>query len=284
MEKSLDTPREIVKADNALFRSRSRLKDVLSGRIFMAFASLVDEKDVAENGNFLEYSISAASILDKNTGGDNYKQLREAAYHLVDQKIERRTGKNSFKLYTLFSTIEYKDGIIIGEFHKDLKPFFITALCNFTRLSLKDYLNLQSIYSQKIFGFLKSWDDKPEITIEVEELHRILETPISLKTNFKDFRRRVLEQSYKDITKKTSLKYEYETIRTGRKITSIRFIFSKKISLPVMKKKYDDTVEKKSRQNNKFFIIALDCIKEHGSACTGGHQTEHICDICRRLR
>src|SRR5574344_1571234 len=143
MEKALDTPRDIVKADNALFRSRSRLKDLLSGRIFMAFASLVDENDVAENGNFLEYNIPASSVLDNNMGGDNYKQLRDAAYKLIDQKIERRTGKNSFKLYTLFSTIEYKDGVITGEFHKDLKPFFINAIGYFTRLSLKEYLHLQ---------------------------------------------------------------------------------------------------------------------------------------------
>ena len=74
----------------------------------------------------MKYKIDAASILDGiDAGGNYYNQLREAAYTLIDQKLEQKKHKNHFKVYTLFSTIEYENGIIKGEFHSDLLPFFL---------------------------------------------------------------------------------------------------------------------------------------------------------------
>ena len=121
-------PREIVKADNAFFRVRCKVKNIIATRIVMAFASLVDESDLNEHERFLEYRIDASSILDGiDAGGNYYNQLREAAYTLIDQKLEQRKHKNHFKVYALFSTIEYENGIITGKFHSDLLPFFLNA-------------------------------------------------------------------------------------------------------------------------------------------------------------
>lgn len=277
-------PREIVKANNEFFRARCKIKDVVAGRIFMAFASLVDEKDVKDNDRFVEYKIKASSVLNGiNAGGDNYKQLRDAAYSLIDQKLEKRRSKNSFKVYTLFSSIDYYDGVITGEFHRDLVPFFIGARRFFTRLNLQQYMDLPSIYSQRLFTYLKSWDDKPEVEIILTELHDMLDTPETLK-RYPDFRRFVLEKAHKDITEKTSLNYEWEPIKQGRAVASIRFIFSQKKALPVVKKKRNDAKEKQSQRNNAAAVTAMNCLKERGETCMGGHQKKSICDICLKFR
>ena len=150
-------PREIVKTSNDFVRSRCKIKDVIAGRILMAFASLVEEKDVNNKDNFLEYKISASSVINKiDAGGDYYIQVREAAYTLLDQKLEKKIGKHGFKLYTLFSTIEYNDGIITGKFHHELKTFFLGLKEKFTQFNLMQYMQLPSIYSQKLYAFLKS--------------------------------------------------------------------------------------------------------------------------------
>ena len=175
-------PREIVKANNELFRCKYKIKDVVAGRIFMAFASLVDHDSVKENENFVEYKIKASSVLqDIDAGGGYLKQLEDAAWSLVDHKIKQYKHNNHFALYTLFSKIEYENGIITGQFHKDLIPFFIIAKEKFTKLKLIEYMNLPSIYSQCIFGLLKSWNDKNEFTIKTSELHDILDTPPSFR-------------------------------------------------------------------------------------------------------
>ena len=278
-------PREIIKANNELFRARCKIKDVLAGRIFMAFASLVDEKDVKENERFVEYKITASSVLsDIDAGGYYYKQLRDAAYSLIDQKLEKRRSKNSFKVYTLFSSIDYENGIITGEFHRDLVPFFIAARGVFTRLNLQQYMELPSIYSQKLFGFLKSWDDKPEIIIPLHEIHLMLDTPESLQKDFRNFRIRVLEKAHKDITAKTNLNYEWEPIKQGRAVVAVRFIFGQRRTLPVAKKKADDAKEQQARSNNAAFFSATACLKEYGLGCEGGHQKAAVCEVCRKIR
>lgn len=231
-------PREIVKANNELFRCKYKIKDVLAARIFMAFASLVDHKDVKENQSFVEYRIAADSILPNTCmGGDNYKQLKDAAYSLVDHKIELRISKNEFYFYTLFSKIGYKDGIIIGEFHKDLMPFFLIAKEKFTKVNLTEYVRLPSIYSQSIFVFLKSWSDKEEVIVKISKLHEILDTPQSLRDDFYNFKARVLNKSHKDINEKTSLSYEWEAIKQGRSFSYIRFKFIKNVKVIDVKNK-----------------------------------------------
>lgn len=276
-------PREIVKANNELFRARYKIKDVLAGRIFMAFASLVDEEALSEDGIFLEYTISSSSILNKNKGGDNYKQLKDAANTLVGHRIERKLKKNNFAVYALFSAMKYENGFITGRFDKDLKEFFIAAKGMFTRINFQQYMKLPSIYSQRIFGYLKSWDDKPWIEIELSDLHEMLDTPDTLR-RYPDFRRWVLEKAHKDITAHTSLRYEWEPIKKGRAVVAVRFIFTKKRTLPVAQKKEDDAIEKQRKKNNFLYNKAVNCFKERGGACEGGHQKETVCEVCQKLR
>lgn len=279
-------PQEIVKADNELFRAKYGMKNTLAGRIFMAFASLVDENDVATEGrgNFIRYSIPATSVIgDIDAGGDYYKELKQAAHSLLEQKLFRKIGKNGFQGYTLFATIIYENGIITGEFHQELKPFFLEVKKKFTRLSLNQYLKLPSIYSQQLFGFLQSWHDQPEVEVLVSELHEMLNTPESLRKNFKELRVRVLEKAHKDITALTSLRYEWEPIKKGRAVVAVRFIFAKKRALPVEKKKQDDAKVKQSRATSEAFTTAIACYQERGNECRGGHQKAEVCSLCRHL-
>ena len=275
-------PREIVKADNAFFRVRCKVKNVIATRIVMAFASLVDESDLNENKRFLKYKIDASSIFDGiDAGGNYYNQLREAAYTLIDQKLEQRKHKNHFKVYTLFSTIEYENGSITGEFHSDLLPFFLGLKKQFTRMSLSQYLKLPSIYSQKLFGYLTSWAGTPEVEISVLDLHEMLDTPESLRKNFTELRRWVLEKAHKDITGLTPLRYEWEPVKKGRAVVAVRFIFSRRRALPVSTAKSVEDEEKRCRLVNQRFLRALECAKAKGGDCRTMDNVRIVCKLCR---
>ena len=279
-------PREIVKADNELFRAKYGMKNTLAGRIFMAFASLVDENDIATEGrgNFIRYSIPASSVIgDIDAGGDYYKELKKAAHSLLDQKLFRKIGKNGFQGYTLFATIIYENGIITGEFHQELKPFFLEVKKKFTRLSLNQYLKLPSVYSQQMFGFLQSWHDQPEIEVPVQELHEMLDTPESFRKDFRNFRLRVLEKAHKDITGLTSLRYEWEPIKKGRAVVAVRFIFSRRRALPVAKAKESEAQAQGSARNNRAFNAAVACAERKGQCCTQQDNKPGVCSVCVKL-
>ena len=277
-------PREIVKADNELFRAKYGMKNTLAGRIFMAFASLVDENDVATEGrgNFIRYTIPASSVIgDIKAGGDYYKELKQAAHSLLDQKLFRKIGKNGFQGYTLFATIIYENGLITGEFHQELKPFFLEVKKKFTRMSLKQYLKLPSIYSQQLFGFLQSWHDQPEIEVPVSELHEMLNTPESVRKNFAEFKRRALEKAHKDITGLTSLRYEWEPVKKGRAVVAVRFIFSRRRALPVSTAKAVEDEERRCRLVNQRFLRALECAKGKQGDCRVMDNVRIVCKLCQ---
>lgn len=282
----ISEPREIVKADNGLFRAKYGMKNTLAGRIFMAFASLVDENDVATEGrgNFIRYTIPASSVIGEiDAGGDYYRDLKKAAHSLLDQKLFRKIGKNGFQGYTLFATIIYENGLITGEFHQDLKPFFLEVKRKFTRLSLNQYLKLPSIYSQQLFGFLQSWQDQPEIEVRVPELHEMLDVPESCRKNFKELRRWVLEKAHKDITGLTSLQYEWEPVKKGRAVVAVRFIFSRRRALPVSTEKAVEAQAKSSARNNRIFQAAVACAEKKGQCCTLQDNKPRVCAICVKL-
>lgn len=275
-------PNEIVKADNELFRAKYGMKNTLAGRIFMAFASLVNEKDVATEGrgNFIRYTISASSVIGKiKAGGDYYKELKEAAHSLLDQKLFRKIGKDGFQGYTLFATIIYKDGLITGEFHQDLKPFFL-EIQKFTKLNLNQYMKLPSIYSQQMFGYLQSWHDKPEKEIPLSELHDMLNTTESLRKDFRNFRLRVLEKAHKDILKHTTLRYEWEPIKKGRAVVAVRFIFTPKRIFQVLKQKKEDVRQKEVDKNVAIGKAAVACSQKKNGRCMKQDNKKAVCKYC----
>lgn len=88
---------------------------------------------------------------------------------------------------------------------------------------LKNVINLTSRYSYILFLYLdknryrKSWD------IALSDLKQLLNCIKESYNKFKVFNDRVLKLCFKEINEKTELKYTYEPIRSGRKVTKIRF-------------------------------------------------------------
>lgn len=73
---------------------------------------------------------------------------------------------------------------------------------------------------------MKSWANCPEIVIPLAELHDMLNTPDSLRPDFAQFRRRVLEKAHKDIHAHTSLRFEWEPVKQGRGVVAVKFFFA----------------------------------------------------------
>lgn len=280
----LTLPGEVVKKSNALVRSRINITNIQASRILATLIASIrpDETDFSE-----PYCLEIKDFLS-NDSGKSYAEIRivcrELARSFAELEMEDPIDGSILIESPFFSRLVYKKGKIEALFNHSVKKELLTLRGHFTRYKLIDYLLLPSIYSQRIFEILKSWDDKSEVTITLSSLHEILNTPESLRANFKDFRRRVLEKAHNDITKKTDLYFEWEPIKQGRSVEAIRFIFGQKQAFPVAKKKAGDAIEKRSQQNNTSFLKATSCFKKHGSACDGGHQKPTICELCRKIR
>lgn len=280
--KQLSLPGEIVKKSNALLRCRWSAESVWEPRLVALLAARVRSTDK----EFQVYEIPISEIFDFHAGGKDYKELEKIADSLMSRVLTIYDDDDGWTKYNVFSPCRFhrSRGILEIKFHPDLLPHYLNLKKNFAKYNLMEFLLLPSVYSQRIFEFLKSWGDKSEVIIQIGDLHEMLNTPASSRKNFAELKRYILDKAHKDILKYTNLYYEWEAIKKGRSVSSIRFIFGKKKSLDVSKAKDADAQQKKSKKSNKDFLTAMACRQERGPACEGGRQEENICEICRRFR
>lgn len=214
-------PETIIEARYSLTK---RQNDILD----MVFATI-------ENDNKLEYEIDIYkygqlyNIKDKS---NIYRDLKKAVLSFeskgfaITQKISEKKQNRIY--FSWFSHIYYLDGeskIIVG-----LDPMLKELMLSAKKASfyqIKYPLNFHNIYSKRIYYYLKSYENSNKNGTgwridNLDELRSKLECPKSYN-KFSDFRKYVLTPAYGEINGNSDIKFTYEEIKTGRKVTAIKF-------------------------------------------------------------
>jgi len=116
-----------------------------------------------------------------------------------------------------------KEGILILSLDKGLKPYMLELKEMYTSYKLSNVLSLKSKYSIRIYEILKSNLFKKCIKIELEELKKMVGAKASYLKVYADFKNKVLLQAQKELNANTDINFEFEEIKTGRKVTSLKF-------------------------------------------------------------
>lgn len=283
----LPFPPQYVTKSNALCRAQWSPESILEPRLVALLASKID----ADDEDFKKYDIHVSELLGTGYGGDNARQLRLAAERVVGRTITVREGK-SWSVYGVFSCCKYNHdtGIIAVGFHPDLKPHYLQLkknLVQYTKYDLLEFRALPSLYSQRIFELLKSWKDQPEFSVPINELHKVLNAPISYRKNFKEFRIRVLEKARKDIHKHTSLRFAWKVIKSGRRVEAIQFIFSNRRvgeqQIEAVREKEGKALANAKKRTAAFQEAASCAIKKEG-VCINRDRAKRVCAICDDMK
>jgi len=152
---------------------------------------------------------------------------------------------------SLLSSAEYhKDGKIELEFSPKLKPYLLQLKENFTKYQLENVLSLSSFYAIRIYELCKQYETIKERTIEIKELKEILDIKAKSYSIYNRFKTKVLDIAEREINEKTDINISVEEIKTGRKVTSIKFIIKSKTK-EVKKKNIEKEIEKKIKEQKK---------------------------------
>lgn len=269
-QRQLVIPGPVVKKSNALARASWSVKSVYEPRLVALVASRVrvDDQD------FQDYEIPLSELLGGAVDGRTRQLVAEVVEGLLG-RILTLPRPNGWAKCNVFSWCEYdsKAGCIRARFDPGLKEHYLNLQSHFTQYSLMEFLMLPSTYSQRLFEVLKSWSSLPEAVIDLSDLFQMLDAPASLQ-RYPDFRRFVLEKAHKDITKQTGLRYEWEPIKKGRAVASIRFTFGARSSQASEKKN-----QAKRSTDNALLKKAVACFKSGSCSPRSNKQ----CDICKRL-
>jgi plasmid replication initiation protein len=279
----LPFPPQFVIKSTPLCRARWAADSVLEARIIAHIASRVNPDD----SDALTFDIPASALLGENYGGANLADLRAAAKKLVKRTVSLENEKMWAEIPLVSKCVYEKEtGVFRTTIDPDIKPHFVwfkENVLKFTKYNLIEFMAMPSVYSQRIFELLQSWRDQPEFTRPLDELHEMLNTPKSCRKNFNELRKRVLEPAQKHIHFHTSVRFAWEPIKDGRKVTAIRFIFSGR---RVAESKLEAAriaggkVAAKSKKDRAARLEAFFCAKERKGICTLRDRAKLVCAMC----
>lgn len=287
-------PGEIVKKHNNLIRSKINISNKTSSRILACLVAAIRNEDK----QFKEsYTVPVKDYLppDENDGkgGRQYKLAREACRELVKASIEREwpdpdepNGDPIFQIMPFFTSITCRKGIVKANFNPKLSDLLLQLKSFFTEYNLIEYLRLPSTYSQRLFEILKSWSNikTGEVIMPVSKLHHMLNTPSSFRKDFREFRRWVLEKAHKDILVNTTLQFEWEPIKVGRSVESIRFTFGPSHRAIAEAEKAKAKEEKQNRLMGARILRANECAMKKNCECATMDNKPIVCKVCRQFQ
>ena len=225
MPKPLPSPRRdwVVKA-NDLINARYDWT-VLQQRMILMMISQLD----ADDEDFGNQRLAVADLVDQSglAGKAYYERAAEAASVLLDQKIFVKTDSGRWRGYNLLSFVEPHPGHIVARFNPDMRPFLLQLKQRFTRYMLGHVLRFQSPYSVRIYEMAMQFADIGHRTLLLDDLRETLAVADKYP-RFYDFKRRVLDQAIKEITRYTDVVVTYDIVRKGRSPHAVKLYIRKK--------------------------------------------------------
>lgn len=182
--------------------------------------------EVQDDGKHLyELNIDKYKILYKKGYTNIYRDLKEAIKTFEGKGFYiTKPSENKQMFFVWFASIYYTDneGKIILEIGQKLKELLL-EMKKKTFYKIEYPINFTSIYSKRIYYYLKRFEDTGWRIDNLNDLRTKLQCPDSYN-KYSFFKIKVLNQAYKEINEYSDISFDFEEIKTGRKVTAIRFI------------------------------------------------------------
>lgn len=240
-------------------------------------------KAMEQESDLLEFDVSEIAKISGYTpikSGDNIYKYLDKTYSSLQNitiKIDKLNGIKKFILFIGFETFE-NTGKVHFEINKNYKYLLNQVVSPYTIQNLLEYTKLKSGYSQLIYSELKKWEKTKKIQFSIESFREKLLIP-------KDYRMSEIDKRIiSPIKKELSLYFnnlKIEKLKTGRRITSIKFTWTEKEKIKKEKLSLIDYIEKQEKDGTG--SIASKCRKIYGNNCTGGYQKDVVCKLCRLM-
>jgi len=155
-----------------------------------------------------------------------YTEIPRITKELMKKVFEIEEGKKVIQVAWLSSAVYEKGtGYVELEFSPRLKPYMLKLNTMFTQYKLTNVLSMKSKYSIRLYEILKCNEFKKQgyIEIEISDLRKLVKAE-DVYPLYANFKQKLLMVTQKEINLNTDISFEFEEIKTVRKITSLRFI------------------------------------------------------------
>lgn len=189
------------------------------------------------------------SAFKKNEEDKNHAQIKKALLSLEKKGFEYEDSEVWETINILYLPKVFKNKEYIGfTLREEIIQAFLDFSKGFKKYELKTAMEFESVYSMRFYELLSN--QKTPINYSIDTLKEMFQIENKYKLTA-DFLRYVIEPAKKELDKCSPYTFHYETIKTGRKITSIRFI-------PIHQPQFEDESLKKQKamkqMSNRWFI------------------------------
>ncbi|WP_298841962.1 replication initiation protein [uncultured Clostridium sp.] len=193
--------------------------------LVLSIASMVQPQDE----NFKTYELHVKDFMDLINVSDKskYVELPKITKSLMMKVIEIKKTHSLLQV-AWFSSVEHRpgEGIIEVEFSPKLKPYLLNLKDNFVSYALNQVAKLSSKYSIRLYELLKQQQFKKSVRFEMSEFRELIGLNDSIYPRYSNMKPKVLLVGQKEINNKSDIFFDFEEIKTGRKVTSIKFNIS----------------------------------------------------------
>ena len=221
----------VVKGNDLIQRNRFELS-LMEQKTVAYICSMINPID-SEFQSEYEFKIrDYCKICDIDyDNGANYAYVKETLKKLRDRSMwmTLEDGSETVVGWLDRVTTNKKSGLAHIRIDDRLIPYLFDLKQQFTQYQLYNILGMKSAFSVRIYELMKSYSFRHTIIFELNELKELLMVEhVKSYVNYKDFRVKVLEKAQTEINELTDINIEFEPIKTGRKVTSIKFIIEEK--------------------------------------------------------
>lgn len=159
----------------------------------------------------------------KDEKDKNYTQVKKALRGLRNKTVEYDDG-NVWELIGIIEkpTFNRKQGTVTLEVNPKIWEAILNFSKGFRRIELKLSFSFESIYSARFYELFNQ--QKNPMTLTIKDLKKRFRIEDKYKNSPSNFLKKVIIPAKKELDEKSPYSFDYQTQKTGRKITSILFI------------------------------------------------------------
>jgi plasmid replication initiation protein len=271
MKNNKEVTLEKVRKSNALMDGQYK-NTLQEQRVLLIILSKIGYDDDLSK----KYRVRWSEIFEATCGFTTSQKKIEAvceALRVKRVRLEKGRSVRGFGFvaeYDIQGDEQYVDFLLSPGMREELLDLLNRG--HFTLFNLQCVLSLPSVNSVRLYEILRSRSFmKMPVEIDLDALKWSLNLPteegeLGYK-NFAHFRRFILEKGQKDLAKSTDIKFTFTPVKTGRKVTAIRFtiVENKKWQPSIL-----STIPQAPTPSKRNFVRSGDIVVIDGDRCEVG--------------
>ncbi len=219
---------------NVVIRSAQSLS-LAEKRILMAGIARLGGKNEMVKITAAEYAETYDVSL--NTA---YEQLKAAVENIFERYLQfqvwegKKEGVERIRWIDAYKYFD-KEGYVRFGFGNHIFPYLFELGGQFTQYQLKQAAALRSLHSWRLLELFeqmrKSLNGTKNtdgwLSMPIEEFWHAMEAKDSHRKNFNNLRKWIIEPAVKELTEKDGWLIEWEAVKSGRRVASLRFRFER---------------------------------------------------------